>query len=185
MQDKHGTSQAILGGGCFWCLEAVYELLPGVTGVENGYAGGSRENPSYGEVCSGLTGHAEVVRISFDPEIASYDKILELFWKIHDPTTEDRQGMDFGSQYRSVIFYSGEEQRRVAEASMAAARSLFRDPIVTELLPAPAFWPAEDYHQDYFRKHPNEGYCRMVIAPKVEKARLAHGPGSSPEASRG
>lgn len=161
---------AVLGGGCFWCLEAVYELVPGVVDVVSGYAGGSREHPSYEEVSSGMTGHAEVVRVSFDPAKLSYATILDYFWKIHDPTTEDRQGADVGTQYRSVIFYEGEAQRLAAEDSIRAAQKRFPRPIVTELLPAPRFWLAEDYHQDYYRKHPEAGYCRVVIAPKLEKA---------------
>jgi peptide-methionine (S)-S-oxide reductase len=173
MTSDTGKAHAILGGGCFWCLEAVYELLPGVLAVENGYAGGQRENPSYEEVCSGRTGHAEVVRISFDPSRLSYEAILDLFWKIHDPTTLDRQGADQGSQYRSVIFYADEEQRAKAQASLQAIAASFRDPIVTDLLPEPRFWKAENYHQGYFRKHPEAGYCRAVIAPKVKKSGLA------------
>jgi peptide-methionine (S)-S-oxide reductase len=161
---------AYLAGGCFWCLEAVYELIPGVIDVESGYMGGDRENPSYEEVSGGLTGHAEAVRIIFDPAVVGYAELLETFWKIHDPTTEDRQGADVGSQYRSAIFWVGEEQRRLAAESMAAEGKKLRDPIVTELLPAPKFWPAEAYHQDYFRNHPDQAYCRIVIAPKLRKA---------------
>ena len=160
---------ALLGGGCFWCLEAAYELLPGVTGATSGYAGGARDSPSYEEVCSGRTGHAEVVRVAFDPERLSYSAILDRFWKIHDPTTLNRQGADIGTQYRSVIFYADEAQRKAAETSMAAQAALRDAPIVTELLPLPRFWPAEDYHQGYFRKHPEAGYCRLVIAPKLSK----------------
>jgi len=166
-----GLETAMLGGGCFWCLEAAYELLPGVVEVENGYAGGSRESPSYEEVCSGLTGHAEVVRITFDPARVSYRELLDLFWKVHDPTTLNRQGADIGEQYRSAIFYSGEAQRREAEASIGRAQAALAEPIVTELKSAPRFWPAEDYHQDYFRRNPNQAYCRIVIAPKLEKLR--------------
>lgn len=161
---------AILGGGCFWCLEAAYERLPGVIRVENGYAGGARENPSYESVCTGLTGHAEVVRIFFDRERLTYPAILELFWKIHDPTTEDRQGADIGEQYRSVIFYLDETQKEAAEASLKAAQARFAAPIVTDILPAPTFWKAEDWHQGYFRKHPEEAYCRIVITGKLRKA---------------
>jgi len=164
------TEQAILGGGCFWCLEAVYELVPGVLDATNGYAGGSREHPSYEEVSSGRTGHAEVVRITFDPSIVSFARLLDYFWKIHDPTTEDRQGADIGSQYRSVIFYDGEAQRLAAEASMREAQKARDAAIVTELIAVPRFWIAEAYHQDYFRNHPEAGYCRIVIAPKVKKA---------------
>lgn len=171
MEDDVGkTGTAILGGGCFWCLEAAYERLPGVISVENGYAGGSRENPSYESVCTGLTGHAEVVRVTYDESKLGYPDILELFWKIHDPTTEDRQGADIGEQYRSVIFYLDEDQKTAAEASRRAAQERFTDPIVTDILPAPVFWKAEDWHQGYFRKHPEEAYCRIVVAGKLRKA---------------
>lgn len=170
MSDETGLKTAILGGGCFWCLEAVYESVPGVASVESGYAGGSRDDPTYEEVCSGSTGHVEVVRIHFDPAKVSYAELLDLFWKIHDPTTLNRQGPDVGSQYRSVIFYVDEEQGRVAKASIAEAQTSLSAPIVTELEPAPRFWRAEDYHQDYFRKHPDAAYCRLVIAPKLAKA---------------
>ncbi|HOT59621.1 MAG TPA: peptide-methionine (S)-S-oxide reductase MsrA [Spirochaetales bacterium] len=163
---------ALLGGGCFWCLEAVFEHLPGVIDVVNGYAGGNRDNPTYEEVCTGLTGHAEVVKITFDPAIVSYEKLLELFWKIHNPTTLNRQGADVGTQYRSVIFYYTDEQKRIAEASIAHEQTNYDDPIVTELLPAPTFWQAEDYHQDYFRNHPENAYCQIVIAPKIKKSGL-------------
>lgn len=172
MSDIEGPRIALLGGGCFWCLEAAYELLPGVVEVVPGYAGGSRDSPSYEEVCSGATGHAEVVRITFDPSKVSYAELLDLFWKIHDPTTVDRQGADVGSQYRSVIFYADDGQRRVAEASMGRAKAMFSAPIVTALEPEPRFWPAEEYHRGYFRKHPDAAYCRAVIAPKLKKARL-------------
>ncbi|MBL8966454.1 MAG: peptide-methionine (S)-S-oxide reductase MsrA [Spirochaetaceae bacterium] len=168
--EGQAVEYAILGGGCFWCLEAVFELLPGVIDVENGYAGGSREQPSYEEVSTGETGHAEVVRIAFDPAKLAYEEILDLFWKIHDPTTEDRQGADIGSQYRSVIFTTSEEQLQEAAASIKETQHRLVDPIVTELLPSPRFWPAESYHQDYFRKHPDAAYCRIVIAPKLKKA---------------
>jgi peptide-methionine (S)-S-oxide reductase len=171
MEATNKEEIALLGGGCFWCLEAAYELLPGVTAVTSGYAGGRLESPSYEQVCAGDSGHAEVVRVAFDPGKAGYDDILALFWKIHDPTTLNRQGADVGAQYRSVIFYYGEAQRRAAEASMAGQASRWGRPIVTELLAAPRFWPAEDYHRGYFRKHPDAGYCRAVIAPKLAKLR--------------
>lgn len=163
---------ALLGGGCFWCLEAVFERVPGVIDVINGYAGGTREHPTYEAVCTGLTGHAEVVQITFDATIVSYQKLLELFWKIHNPTTLNRQGADIGTQYRSVIFYYTDEQKRIAETSIAHEQSNYTDPIVTELLPAPTFWKAEDYHQDYFRNHPENAYCQIVIAPKIQKSGL-------------
>lgn len=174
---------AILGGGCFWCLEAVFEAIPGVLDVVNGYAGGSTLEPSYEEVCSGETGHAEVVRMEFDPSVIGYEAILDYFWKIHDPTTADRQGADVGSQYRSVIFYMGEAQERKAKASMAAIASSLAAPVLTQILPAPEFWRAEDYHQDYFRAHPEAAYCRIVIAPKLQKAGIPF-PGLRPGAPR-
>ena len=167
-----GRSQiAVLGGGCFWCLEAVYQQMDGVLSVESGYAGGRRPDPTYREVCSGSTGHIEVVRVTFDPDVASYRDILEVFFAIHDPTTRDRQGNDVGEQYRSVIFYACEEQRSVAEQLIRelGAKHAFRDPIVTELRPAATFYPAEDYHQDYFRSNPQQPYCTFVVAPKVRK----------------
>lgn len=163
---------AYLAGGCFWCLEAAFELLPGVLDVENGYMGGSRESPDYESVCTGLTGHAETVRIRFDPALVGYEALLDRFWKIHDPTTPDRQGGDIGNQYRSAVFFTTEAQRKAAEASIERQRPKLRDPIVTELLPAPRFWPAETYHQDYFRNHPDAAYCSSVIAPKLRKAGL-------------
>jgi peptide-methionine (S)-S-oxide reductase len=169
MASDEKNEQALLGGGCFWCLEAAYETMPGVLGVVNGYAGGALESPSYQQVCSGATGHAEVVRVAFDPDKTSYEAMLDLFWMIHDPTTLNRQGGDIGEQYRSVIFYADEAQRAAAALSTERAQAKFKAPIVTELLPAPRFWPAEDYHQGYFRKHPGEGYCRIIIAPKLKK----------------
>jgi peptide-methionine (S)-S-oxide reductase len=173
MANDEKNEQALLGGGCFWCLEAAYETMPGVLGVANGYAGGSLESPNYEQVCSGGSGHAEVVRITFDPKKLSYEAILELFWKIHDPTSLNRQGADVGEQYRSVIFYADEAQRAAAALSIVSAQAKLKAPIVTELLPAPMFWPAEEYHQGYFRKHPGEGYCRIVIAPKLHKLGLS------------
>jgi peptide-methionine (S)-S-oxide reductase len=163
--------KATLGGGCFWCLEAVFEDVRGVVNVVSGYAGGHTENPDYRSVCSGETGHAEVVQITFDPSVVSYKELLDIFWKIHDPTTPNRQGADVGTQYRSVIFYHDEEQKRIAWESRAEAQKLFAAPIVTEIVPLTKFWPAEEYHQDYFRKNPYHGYCRAVVAPKVEKFR--------------
>ncbi|MCX7025001.1 MAG: peptide-methionine (S)-S-oxide reductase MsrA [Spirochaetes bacterium] len=160
---------AVFGGGCFWCMEAVYELVPGVVDVENGFAGGSRKEPSYEQVSTGLTGHAEVVKLTFDPAKVSYAELLDLFWKMHDPTQVDRQGADTGDRYRSIILYTDENQRLEAERSMAAISKELTAPLATELSPLVAYWPAEDCHQDYFRKHPDRAYCRIVIAPKVDK----------------
>jgi peptide-methionine (S)-S-oxide reductase len=159
----------VLGGGCFWCTEAAYELVPGVKSVESGYAGGRVANPTYQQVCDGTTGHAEVIKINYDPQQVTLPELLDLFWVIHDPTTLNRQGADEGTQYRSIVLYSNEEQKAAAEKSKAAAESKFQDPIVTEIVPLGAYYPAEEYHQDYFRKNPNQGYCRAVIRPKIDK----------------
>jgi peptide-methionine (S)-S-oxide reductase len=169
--DKYET--AVLGGGCFWCVEAVYDQLKGVTAVESGYAGGRTANPSYDSVCSGTTGHAEVVRVTFDPQILSYRDLLRVFFSIHDPTTKDRQGNDVGTQYRSVIFAQTPQQRIDAEAVIAelAAAKLWSNPIVTEIAPAAAFYPAEEYHQEYFERNGRQPYCQAVVAPKVAKFR--------------
>ena len=164
---------ATFGGGCFWCLDAVFRDLRGVARVESGYAGGHVRKPSYEAVCSGETGHAEVVRVEFDPAGISYRDLLRVFFTIHDPTTLNRQGADVGTQYRSVIFFHDDAQRRAAEETIAEleAEHVWDDPIVTELAPAGEYWPAESYHQDYFRRNPAAGYCRVVVAPKVAKAR--------------
>jgi len=164
---------ATLGGGCFWCLEAVYERMRGVQSVESGYMGGHLANPSYEAVCTGRTGHIEVVRIAFDPAAVSYRDILEVFFSIHDPTTRDRQGNDSGPQYRSAIFYHGDAQRAGAEALIGELRAEGAWPgeIVTEVLPAATFYAAEDYHRQYFRNHAREPYCAFVVAPKVRKFR--------------
>ncbi|BBL80156.1 peptide methionine sulfoxide reductase MsrA [Rubrobacter xylanophilus] len=164
---------ATLGGGCFWCVEAVFDELRGVERVEPGYSGGHVENPTYEQVCTGRTGHAEVVRVWFDPRQISYRELLEVFFAVHDPTTKDRQGPDVGPQYRSVIFYHDEEQRRTAEEviSELEARGVWERPIVTEVAPFTAFYPAEEYHRDYFRRNPGQPYCQVVIAPKVAKFR--------------
>ena len=169
------TELATLGGGCFWCVEAVFERLPGVTAVVSGYAGGATENPGYEAVCTGATGHAEVVQIEFDPQVISFARLLEVFWMAHDPTTLNRQGADSGTQYRSVIFTHDEAQRVAAEQSKADAAAHFAQMIVTAIQPLPKFFPAEKYHQDFFRLNPNQSYCRAVIRPKVEKlsAKLA------------
>lgn len=160
-----------LGGGCFWCTEAVYQELKGVTQIVSGYAGGSVLNPSYEQICSGTTGHAEVVQLTFDPEQVSLRKILEVFFTIHDPTTLNRQGNDVGSQYRSVIFYHDEAQRETAKQVIAEMASVWDAPLVTELSPLPVFYRAEEYHQNYYRQHPDQGYCAFVVAPKVAKFR--------------
>jgi len=162
-------TQATLGGGCFWCVEAVFETEPGVTVVASGYAGGKTVNPSYEEVCSGATGHAEVVQITFNPAQVSYARLLELFWQAHDPTTLNRQGADAGTQYRSIILYHDAAQKEIAEKSKAAAQEHFRSPIVTQIVPLDTFYPAEKYHQDYFRRNSRAPYCQMVIAPKLRK----------------
>jgi peptide-methionine (S)-S-oxide reductase len=163
------TELAVLGGGCFWCLEAVFERLPGVKSVTSGYAGGHTPNPTYEAVCSHTTGHAEVIQIEFDPALISYEKLLDWFWEAHDPTTLNRQGADVGSQYRSIILYANEAQRVAAEKSKAAAQKNFSQPIVTEIVPLARFYPAERHHQDFYRNNPNHGYCRVVIRPKLEK----------------
>jgi len=167
---------ATLAGGCFWCLEAVYLELRGVVGVQSGYAGGHVPNPSYQLVCTGTTGHAEVVQITFDPDEISYRDLLDVFFTIHDPTTLNRQGNDVGTQYRSAIFYDAAEQKAAADEAIAelTAEKTWDDPIVTEVLPLQEFFPAEEYHRDYFRLHPDQAYCRAVIAPKVAKARKAY-----------
>lgn len=162
----------MLGGGCFWCLEAVYQRIDGIESVVSGYAGGQVDNPTYEQVCTGETGHAEVVLVTFNPEKISLREVLNLFWKAHDPTTPNRQGHDVGTQYRSAIYYSTEGQRRVAEESMSEAQERFSAPIVTEVAPLDRFYPAEDYHQNYFNSHPFAGYCRVVIAPKLKKLSL-------------
>jgi peptide-methionine (S)-S-oxide reductase len=170
-QPAPGHQFATLGGGCFWCLEAVFEELEGVVDVESGYSGGTVANPGYQQVCEGTTGHAEVVRLEFDPDRISYREILEVFFAVHDPTTLNRQGNDVGTQYRSVIFYHDAEQQRTASEVIAEARTAWSRQIVTQLLPAPAYYRAEDYHQEYFRHNPAQGYCAFVIAPKLEKFR--------------
>lgn len=160
---------ALLGGGCFWCIEAVYRRVKGVTSAVSGYAGGALPDPDYRSVCSGTTGHAEVVRITYDPDTVSYEDLLDIFWVIHNPTTLNRQGADVGTQYRSVIYYHNDAQRDAAEAAIEQAEAAFQDPIVTELAPAPQFYPAEAYHQNYYDLNPMQGYCQMVIAPKLQK----------------
>lgn len=167
------VQKATLGGGCFWCLEAVFQQLRGVTEVQPGYAGGHVPNPTYEQVCTGTTGHAEVVQITFDPDVITYQELLDVFFSIHDPTTPDRQGDDVGPQYRSIILYHDDEQRRIAEEVIRELEQsgAWSDPIVTQVVPLEAFYPAEEYHKDYFRRNPERAYCRLVIAPKVEKFR--------------
>ncbi|AQS84478.1 MAG: peptide-methionine (S)-S-oxide reductase MsrA [Acetobacter aceti] len=167
------TETAILGGGCFWCVEAVLVSINGVLSVQSGYAGGKTENPTYKEVCSGLTGHAEVVEVIFDPAVISYAQLLRIFFTLHDPTTLNRQGNDRGTQYRSVIFWTSEEQRATAEAVRQEIEQsgLWNAPLVTQIEPLTTFWPAEAEHDDYFRRNPDNGYCQVVVAPKVVKMR--------------
>lgn len=171
MSQQPATEVAILGGGCFWCTEAVYLEARGVTRVESGYMGGDTPDPTYEQVCSGTTGHAEVIRLEFDPGVIGYRDILEIFFTIHDPTTLNRQGNDVGTQYRSVIFTTSPEQEATARKVMAEMASVWDAPIVTELLPQAQWYKAEDVHQDYFAQHPLQGYCAFVVAPKVAKFR--------------
>lgn len=165
------TEVAVFGGGCFWCTEAAFRTLPGVSEVVPGYSGGACEKPSYEQVCSGATGHAEVTKITFDSEKLVFKTLLETFFKVHDPTTLNRQGHDVGSQYRSVIFYTSDEQRQEAELYIEGLNKSdrFGDPIVTEIVPLDKFWPAEDYHRDYYERNKNAPYCRAVIKPKLDK----------------
>jgi peptide-methionine (S)-S-oxide reductase len=172
MSDKREI--ATLAGGCFWCLDAAYRRIDGVTRVVSGYAGGQSANPTYQQVCSGTTGHAEVVQVEFDPDVISYPEVLDIFWTIHDPTTLNRQGADVGTQYRSAIYYHDDKQRAAAEASRDAVQQLWSDPVVTEIAPLQEFYPAEAYHQDYYARNPGQGYCVAVINPKLKKLREHH-----------
>lgn len=169
MKDKYEI--ATFGGGCFWCVEAIFERVKGVQKVESGYSGGKVADPDYKMVSSGTTGHAEVVQITFDPEVVSFVELLEIFFKTHDPTTQNRQGADVGTQYRSIILYHSEEQNKLARQVISELDSerIWPDPIVTEVLAFEKYYPAENYHQEYFENNPNQGYCRLVINPKVEK----------------
>lgn len=171
--NRNGMEVATLAGGCFWCLEAVYDELEGVQRVESGYAGGSVPNPTYRQVCTGTTGHAEVVKVTYDPQQISYRDLLEIFFTIHDPTTLNRQGADVGPQYRSAIFYHDEGQKQAAEEIIEEleAENAFDDPIVTEVTPLDTFYKAEDYHQDYYANNPQQAYCQVVIRPKLAKFR--------------
>ena len=172
VEQSMNTEIATFGAGCFWCVEAVFQELKGVLKVESGYMGGAIPNPTYREVCTGTTGHAEVTRITFDPTVISYEELLEVLWTTHDPTTLNRQGADAGTQYRSAIFYHSEDQKSKAEKSKKdVATTIWDSPIVTEIVPADTFYPAEEYHQDYYALNPNAGYCRAVISPKVAKVR--------------
>lgn len=173
MSSADAREVATLGGGCFWCLEAVYDQLRGVENVVSGYAGGTKVSPTYRDVCTGTTGHAEVVQITFDPEVISYRDLLDVFFTIHDPTTRDRQGGDIGPQYRSIILFHSPEQERIAHEAIAAieAEGIWDDPIVTQVEPLKTFYPAEEYHKDYFVNNPRQAYCQAVIAPKVAKFR--------------
>ncbi|MBI3732006.1 MAG: peptide-methionine (S)-S-oxide reductase MsrA [Chloroflexi bacterium] len=172
-QPAKAKEVATLGGGCFWCVEAVYDELTGVESVESGYAGGAAPQPSYEQVCTGNTGHAEVIQLTFDPQVVSYRQILEVFFSVHDPTTLNRQGADAGTQYRSVIFYHSPDQKAAAEQIIRElnAAKIWNAPIVTQVAPFKAFYRAEDYHQEYFKRNPYQGYCRVVIAPKMAKFR--------------
>lgn len=167
------TKTAVIGGGCFWCTEAVYENVPGIQSVVSGYAGGTTKDPTYEEVCTGRTGHAEVIQITYDPAKISYEKIIDLFWHAHDPTTLNRQGNDTGTQYRSIILYGTPGEKAAAEKSLEAARKDFKDPIVTEIKPLEKFYPAEKYHQDFYANNPDNPYAAAVIPPKLEKFRKA------------
>lgn len=169
IMNTNKTEVATLGGGCFWCMEAVFERLPGVKSVTSGYAGGHTANPTYEQVCTGMTGHAEVTQIEFDPARISYNQLLDVFWQAHDPTTLNRQGADEGTQYRSIILYHDAAQKLAAEKSRAEAQKHFKHPIVTEIVPFTEFYPAENYHQAFYDNNTNHGYCRVVIAPKLEK----------------
>jgi peptide-methionine (S)-S-oxide reductase len=171
MENKSNLDNATFGSGCFWCTEAIFKRLKGVHSVVSGYSGGAKENPTYEQVCSGKTGHAEVCQIMFDPKIITYDELLKVFWKTHDPTTLNQQGADVGTQYRSVIFYHNEDQKKKAEyyKDELNKSGAWKNPIVTEISPLAKFYKAEDYHQNYFENNPHQGYCSFVIAPKVEK----------------
>jgi peptide-methionine (S)-S-oxide reductase len=171
MDAKPSLKLATFGSGCFWCTEAIFQRLEGVEKVVSGYSGGHVDNPTYEQVCTGTTGHAESIQISYDPAKASYDELLEVFWKTHDPTTKDRQGNDVGTQYRSVIFFHDAEQKKLAESYKArlGAEHIWTRTIVTEIVPFSKFWPAEDYHQNYYNNNPSKGYCAITITPKIEK----------------
>lgn len=172
-QATTGLDTATLGGGCFWCVEAVYVELKGVVSVMPGYSGGKRPNPTYEQVCSGATGHAEVVQVVYDPKMLTFDELLEVFWTVHDPTTLNRQGNDIGTQYRSVVYYHSEQQKEIAEyyKKKLNEEKAYANPVVTEIAPFTAFYSAEDYHKNYYANNPNQPYCTFVVQPKVEKFR--------------
>lgn len=176
MAERSTRAIATLGGGCFWCLDEVFRQLRGVEQVESGYSGGETRHPTYRQVCGGDTGHAEVVRITFDPSVIGFRELLEVFFTVHDPTTPNRQGPDVGTQYRSVIFHHSPEQREIATRVIAEldAQGVWGAPIVTEVVAAPEFWPAEEYHQEYYRRNQSQPYCRIVIEPKIAKLRRQH-----------
>jgi peptide-methionine (S)-S-oxide reductase len=171
MLDNENLKKATFGSGCFWCTEAVFEMVEGVHSVVSGYAGGNVDNPTYEQICSGSTGHAEVTQITYNPGIITFDELLQIFWKTHDPTTLNRQGNDVGTQYRSVIFYHDDEQKQLAEKYKKELdeSGAWKNPIVTEITPLTNFYKAEDYHQNYYENNPNQGYCAFIIAPKLEK----------------
>ena len=173
---ENAVEKVTLGGGCFWCLDPIFSELTGVLGVEVGFAGGAEDKPSYESVCTGSTGHAEVVQVTFDPELVSYEGLLKVFFTVHDPTTLNRQGTDVGTQYRSIILTHDEAQRKIADGVIKSleAEQIWGAPIVTEVVPYDVFYRAEEYHQDYFEKNPNQGYCQVVIAPKVAKFRTSN-----------
>lgn len=178
MADEKRTETIVLGGGCFWCVEAVYRRINGIVALQSGYAGGHIPNPTYREVCSGKTGHAEVVEVTFDPAIISLERVVDLFWIAHDPTTRNRQGADVGTQYRSVVYLCDPAQEAIVRGSMEKAQEQFTSPIVTEIAPLDQFFPAEPYHQEYYELNREQGYCRLVIAPKLEKLGLQREPGA-------
>jgi len=169
MTTQAKTESLVLGGGCFWCTEAAYEMLPGVKSAVSGYSGGNTSKPTYKEIGTGRTNHAEVIKIDYDPEEVSLETLLDFFWDAHNPTTLNQQGADIGTQYRSIILYADEAQKAAAIKSRDAAQETFRDPIVTDIVELKKFWEAEGYHQDYFANNPNAGYCQYVIAPKIKK----------------
>ena len=171
-ENSEDYNYAVLGGGCFWCTEAVFEKIDGILEAVSGYAGGQTQNPTYKDICTGNSGHAEVIKIKFNPQVISYGKILEIFGEAHDPTTLNRQGADIGTQYRSTIMYLSESQKKDSEDWKKTLSKKLVDPVVTEIVPAPKFYRAEDYHQDYYEKNPNQGYCSFVIRPKLKKLGL-------------